>query len=139
MKCLWLLHISKIIPCEEMCARCELEKLQHVVFFCVQYSPQTFDWTSNAHLQRWKKTSLCGAVALFLKEKLGYFNFIPNHLKNHTYGRHFFYVFIQFFNILMVTGFRFVQCDDNRWYRIYNYAYLDYLPSPLASWSWVEA
>ena len=55
------------------------------------------------------------------------------------YTLYFFLCFIQFFDILMVTGFRFVQCDDNRWYRIYNYAYLDYLPSPLASWSWVEA
>ena len=30
------------------------------------------------------------------------------------YRKIFFNVFIQFFDILMVTGFGFVQCDDNR-------------------------
>ena len=47
-----IFFISKDILWKEMCARWELENLQHVVFLCVQYSPQTFDSTSNAHFQR---------------------------------------------------------------------------------------
>ena len=57
-------------------------------------------------------------------------------LLNRKEYKGFFLCFIQFSDILMVTGLGFAQCDDNRQYLgFYNYGYLDYLLSPLASWS----